>query len=132
MTRLRHIVVGLAFALFGATGGAGAYAQDVITLDPAKALTQYRLDVWKTEQGLPQLSINSMLRTPDGYLWLGTQEGLVRFDGIDFHVFDKRRGFLANSHVSKMVLGRDGSLWMGTRGGGLARSRDGEFTSFTA
>jgi len=131
MRRLRHIVVGLAVALFGATGGVGVYAQDVVTLDPAKALTQYRLDVWKTEQGLPQLSINAILRTPDGYLWLGTQEGLVRFNGIDFHIFDKRRGFLTNSHVTKMTLSRDGSLWVGTRGGGLVRYHDGEFASFT-
>ena len=132
MKRLRHIVVGLAFALIGAAGGTGAYAQAVITLDPAKALTQYQLDVWKTEQGLPQLSINSVLRTPDGYLWLGTQEGLVRFDGIRFHIFDKKSGFLTNSHVSKMVYSSDGSLWVGTRGGGLARYRDGAFTSYTA
>ena len=132
MKRLLHIVVGLVFALLGATGGPGAYAQEAITLNPAKALTQYRLDNWATEQGLPQLSVNSILRTSDGYLWLGTQEGLVRFDGIRFHVFDKKSGFLANSHVSKMTLGSDGSLWVGTRGGGLVRYRDGVFTAFTA
>jgi len=51
-------------------------------LDPAKPLTQFRHDVWKTEDGLPQNTIAAIAQTPDGYLWLGAEPGLVRFDGL--------------------------------------------------
>jgi len=56
-------------------------------LDPKKAITQYNHNVWQAESGRPQNSVNTMIQTRDGYLWLGTQEGLVRFDGVRFAVF---------------------------------------------
>ena len=62
----------------------------VWALDPGKAVTQYMHDVWQTEQGLPQNTVTAIVQAPDGYLWLGTQEGLVRFDGVRFTVFDTR------------------------------------------
>src|SRR5215470_1483526 len=49
---------------------------------------QQRFDSWTTENGLPQNSINDILQTQDGYLWLATNGGLVRFDGVRFVVFD--------------------------------------------
>ena len=58
-------------------------------LDPRKAITQYAHQVWKTDNGLPQNSIQAILQTRDGYIWLGTERGLVRFDGVQFTVFDK-------------------------------------------
>ena len=58
-------------------------------LDPRKAITQYAHQVWKTDAGLPQNSIQAILQTRDGYIWLGTERGLVRFDGVQFTVFDK-------------------------------------------
>ena len=57
-------------------------------LDPQKPITQYVHDVWQIDQGLPQNSVMAMAQTRDGYLWLGTQEGLARFDGVHFTVFD--------------------------------------------
>ena len=60
-------------------------------LDPAKAITQYGHDVWQIEQGLPQNSVLAILQSRDGYLWLGTDEGLVRFDGVRFTLFDKKQ-----------------------------------------
>ncbi|MGD0129131.1 MAG: hypothetical protein ABSF46_27720, partial [Terriglobia bacterium] len=59
-------------------------------LDPTKAITQYVHDSWDTDRGLPQMTITSITRTTEGYLWLATEEGLVRFDGVSFTVFDKR------------------------------------------
>jgi len=53
------------------------------------AVTQYRVDTWSTSDGLPQRSVFSIIQTRDGYLWLSTFDGLVRFDGVRFTVFDK-------------------------------------------
>jgi ligand-binding sensor domain-containing protein len=57
-------------------------------LDPSRALTQYVHRIWQVPQGLPQAAIYSIWQTRDGYLWLGTQTGLVRFDGVRFTTFD--------------------------------------------
>ncbi len=115
--------------LLAAAGGTGAYAQ--IGLDPAKALTQYHLDAWSTDDGLPQNSINALIQTRNGYLWLGTQEGLVRFDGISFKGYDKSNSALSVNYVGPLAEDRHGALWIGTRGGGLSRFQDGTFTTFT-
>ncbi|MDX1545910.1 MAG: two-component regulator propeller domain-containing protein, partial [Rhodothermales bacterium] len=100
-------------------------------LDPAKLLTQYRMDVWTGDDGLPQHSVMALEQTRDGYLWLGTQEGLVRFDGLGMQTFDKRSGELQNNFVSALLEDRHGALWIGTRGGGLTRMQGGEATTFT-
>jgi ligand-binding sensor domain-containing protein/rRNA maturation protein Nop10 len=113
---------------------AGIHAQQVrgIPLDPRKAITQYVHAVWRTEQGLPQNSVRAILQTRDGYLWLGTQEGLVRFDGARFLVFDKKNTpGLRHSFVWSLLEDREGSLWIGTVGGGLSRLQNGRFTAFT-
>src|SRR5450631_1975178 len=57
-------------------------------LDTAKLLSQYRVDIWHVRDGLPQESVRAITETTDGYLWLGTQAGLARFDGDQFRVFD--------------------------------------------
>jgi len=103
-----------------------------LALDPARALTQYGLDIWQEEQGLPNNTVRKIVRTRDGYLWLGTQEGLVRFDGIAFTTFDTRTTpALTHGSVWALLEGRDGSLWIGTNGGGLNRWKDGVVTAWT-
>jgi len=101
-------------------------------LDPAKAITQYGHDVWGVDQGLPQNTITTILQTRDGYIWLGTEEGLARFDGVRFVVFDRRHtpGF-SDNYISALLEDLSGSLWIGTRQGGLMRLSGGIFTSFT-
>jgi ligand-binding sensor domain-containing protein len=107
-------------------------APPALALDPKRAITQYVLDVWQTEQGLPQNSINAICQTRDGYLWLGTSEGFDRFDGVRFTVFDKRNiPELKGNWFRGFAADRDGSLWIGTSGGGLNRLRDGKLTVFT-
>ncbi len=95
-------------------------------LDPERSLTQYVLRSWNERQGLPQNSPMALVQTPDGYLWLGTLEGLVRFDGVRFVVFDRRSNPELSSHRIR-VLTEDpaGYLWVGTENGGLLRF-DGE------
>ena len=101
-------------------------------LNPAKAITQYTHDVWQTEQGLPQNTIPAMVQTRDGYIWLGTELGLVRFDGVRFTVFDEASTPEIKSNiVVALVEDRQGRLWIGTQGGGLTCLQGGKFTTYT-
>lgn len=106
-------MLALAFSLAAASG-------PPMRLDATKPLTQYVLDAWRDDTGLPVDSIAAIAQTPDGYLWIGTEQGLVRFDGIRFTVFDKKStsAFRVNE-VTALLAGRDGTLWIGTRGGGI-------------
>ena len=106
------------FSLLGALLSAPAQA-----LDPARSLDQYGLDSFQSKDGLPQNSVQVITETPDGYLWLGTQEGLVRFDGLRFAVFDRSNTpAFANNHVTAL-LPSPGGLWVGTFGGDLVEWR---------
>jgi ligand-binding sensor domain-containing protein len=109
---------------------AGWLAVPASALDPGMLPTQYILHTWQVEQGLPQNSVEAILQDKDGFLWLGTQEGLVRFDGMAFTVFDRQTTKdLRNNHVLALLQGRDGSLWIGTYGG-LTRYQSGRFTHY--
>lgn len=117
-----------ALALVAALQGPAAFA-----LNPDLALTQYSHRAWvsgQQEEGLPQNSVFSVLQTRDGYLWLATQEGLARFDGTRFTVFNARNTpQIRHNDVWKLIEGRDGALWAATRGGGLVRYKDGVFSN---
>jgi ligand-binding sensor domain-containing protein len=99
-------------------------------LDPSKSMAQYGLDAWATRDGLPQNSVTSLVQTRNGYLWMGTEEGLVRFDGVRFTVYSTRNtpAFRQN-RIEALAEGSDGSLWIGTVDG-LLRKRGDEFTAF--
>jgi signal transduction histidine kinase/ligand-binding sensor domain-containing protein/ActR/RegA family two-component response regulator len=102
------------------------------SLDPSKSVTQYVHDVWTTENGLSQNSVLAIAQTPDGYLWLGTEEGLLRFDGARFVKFDKRNvAVLQSNEVDSLLVDRRGVLWIGTRGGGLVSFNQGIFKGLT-
>ncbi len=101
-------------------------------LDPGKRLTQLVLDSWPSERGLPQNSVHALAQTRDGFLWVGTEEGLARFDGIEFRVFNKRTTpGLNHNFIRALLEDRDGNLWIGTEGGGLSRLSKGTFTALT-
>src|SRR5579864_8790017 len=96
-------------------------------------ISEYVHDVWQTADGLPQNSVQAIAQTPDGYLWIATQEGLVRFDGIRFQVFDRNSNpELGNNDIRALRVTHDGSLWAGTLLGDLVRLKNGKFTSYTA
>jgi ligand-binding sensor domain-containing protein len=100
-------------------------------LDPQKALTQYSHDIWQDRDGLPHNTVQAITQTADGYLWLGTEIGLARFDGARFVVFDRKNTpGIKNNDVTALFASRDGGLWIGTRGGGLTRLKDGRFTNY--
>jgi ligand-binding sensor domain-containing protein/signal transduction histidine kinase len=105
--------------------------QPAIAIVTDEPLFRYRPDVWQTENGLPQNTVHTILQTRDGYLWLATEEGLARFDGIRFKVFDTRNTEqIRSKSVRELFEDREGSLWIGTTGG-LTRLRDSRFTAYT-
>jgi signal transduction histidine kinase/ligand-binding sensor domain-containing protein len=106
----------------------------VLLYCPSSGLAQYRFDAWTTENGLPNNWVVAIRQTHDGYLWLATQDGLARFDGVRFHVFSKVNvPEMTSNKFSYGALWEDhqGTLWMGTTDGGVIRYHDGVFTSLT-
>src|SRR5689334_8482859 len=86
------------------------------------APAQYRFDHWTTDNGLPQNTVGSILQTTDGYIWFTTLDGLVRFDGVRFTVFNKNNSKnLPSNRLVKLVAEDDNTLWLITEEAGLAR-----------
>ena len=94
-------------------------------------VAQYRFDSWTTDNGLPQNSVLAILQTHDGYLWLTTSDGLVRFDGVRFSIFARGAKGLISNRFTALFEDREGMLWIGTEDRGLVRYRDGTFTSYS-
>jgi len=113
-------------------GVPAAYPHVVDSTLQRKAISQYTHEMWTTDNGLPQNSVNTIVQTPDGYLWLGTQEGLVRFDGVKFTVFDKSNTPAINSnYITSLCIDDTGTLWIGTYEGGIIQYGDNTFTRIT-
>lgn len=104
----------------------------VYTLSAANASAQYHIDSWTTSDGLPQSSVNDILQTHDGFLWLATFGGLVRYDGVTFKVFNtgNTRG-LKSSRFLRLFEDGEGQLWITTENAGVTRFRDGVFNTYT-
>jgi signal transduction histidine kinase/ligand-binding sensor domain-containing protein len=84
-----------------------------------------------TDNGLPQNSVYAIDQTPDGYLWIATFDGLVRFDGHRMTVFNHAEvPEILSNRILALRVDREGSLWIGTEGGGVARMKDGAVRSF--
>jgi len=98
------------------------------TLDANKSLTQYAHRIWGQEEGLFQPTIYSILQTRDGFLWLGTQDSLIRFDGIRFREFQDGNSVLHGRLIHALVEDGSGNLWVGSLGGGVVRISPDGFT----
>jgi signal transduction histidine kinase/ligand-binding sensor domain-containing protein len=110
---------------------AAAYLlQAAWALDPSKSLTQYSRRTWAQEDLLPQDTIKAIAQTTDGYLWLGTDEGLARFDGFEFTPFNKSNGDLPANSIAALAASQDGSLWIGTSSG-LTQYHGKQFRSYS-
>jgi signal transduction histidine kinase/ligand-binding sensor domain-containing protein len=94
-------------------------------------MAQYRFDHWTTDNGLPQNSVRDIVQTRDGYLWFTTFDGLVRFDGVRFTVFNKSNspGLISNRFVD-LFEDRRGDLWATTETGEVVRRHGGRFTTY--
>jgi ligand-binding sensor domain-containing protein/signal transduction histidine kinase len=108
-----------------------ACAVPCLALEPSTPLANLVRQAWGMENGLPQNTVQALLQTSDGFLWLGTEVGLVRFDGNSFAVFDRNSSpALPGNDVRCLLEARDGALWIGTSEG-LARLKDGVVKTFT-
>jgi ligand-binding sensor domain-containing protein/signal transduction histidine kinase/CheY-like chemotaxis protein/HPt (histidine-containing phosphotransfer) domain-containing protein len=105
--------------------------RSVSALDPSRELSRYGHDIWRIEQGLPQDTIEALAQTTDGYLWIGTQRGLARFDGVRFRVYTpSNTPALHSVAIDTLLPDRDGGLWITTDGGGLTHFQGGRFKSY--
>ena len=92
------------------------------------ATTDYLVDAWDTEHNLPDSSVTAIAQTPDGYLWIGTYNGLARFDGVRFVTFDPANTpELTHARIRKLFVDRQGTLWINTFDGSLTTLRHGTF-----
>jgi ligand-binding sensor domain-containing protein len=100
----------------------------VLCLVPVPLQAQTRVDTWTTDNGLPQNSVTGLTQTPDGYIWLTTQEGLVRFDGVRFTVFNRSNTpAITNNRMSGAFADRRGRIWMRTEEGEILSYEKGVF-----
>ena len=99
----------------------------LFALDPQKQISQFGYSTWSRQNGLPANALNIAIQTHDGYLWLGTTFGLLRFDGVHFDAMSTDTIDSKNREViTALCETRDGSLWIGTGYTGLRRLKDGK------
>lgn len=86
---------------------------------------------WQVESGLPQNKVTAVVQSRDGYLWLGTYNGLARFDGVRFQVFNENNtSELRSSRVTSLFEAADGTLWIGDESGQVTKYKDGKFEAW--
>jgi ligand-binding sensor domain-containing protein/serine phosphatase RsbU (regulator of sigma subunit) len=111
-----HVRRGLGLASLVA--GVSLVSPEASAVDTARSFDQYATRTWTQGEGLPQNSVLAIAQTPDGYLWLGTEGGLVRFDGVKLTTFDRRRQpKLQSANVLSLGVDGAGTLWIGTTAG---------------
>jgi ligand-binding sensor domain-containing protein len=103
-------------------------ANSARALSSHKAISQYIRDEWGAEQGFPGGPVYAIAQTPDGYLWIGAEKGLVRFDGLHFRLFKASDSpTLPAGSVLGLAVDGNGDLWVRLQGPKLLRYHDGKF-----
>ena len=121
MQRVRGLATWLAIM-------AGLFGSAIHSRAQSGVLVGYTRHLWEASDGLPEQTVQAFAQTQDGYLWIGTSGGLVRFDGSHFTVYERQNTpSLRENSVFCLMVSRDGALWIGTEGGGLARYAGGVF-----
>ena len=123
---LRAAGVGLLFAVIALLPLTTASA-----VDPNQAITQYVHESWDDDSGLPQNSVLALAQTPDGFLWIGTEDGLAFFDGVRFTRVGTQSSPALRASISALFVDHKGNLWVGSHGSGLACRSNGRFVSYT-
>ena len=113
-----------------AIAGLGAlwFVVSAFAVDPTRTVSQYLHDSWRTERGWPGGSITAIAQTSDGYLWIGTDKGLVRFDGLNFHQFERAdpNPILIGPIRTLLVDAKD-NLWILLQNTQIFRYHNGNF-----
>lgn len=121
--RLRQILLIFLFPLILSTV--------LLSLDPDTAIDKYIIRVLSRKAGLPQDTVYDIVQDRTGYMWFGTDEGAVRFDGVRFETFNKRNTEeIKNNSITSFFVASDGALWIGTFGGGVTVYKDGIFSNY--
>ncbi len=108
---------------------AGLYFHQTVCAETTN-LPEYFTRVWQTRDGLPNNAVTAIVQTREGYLWLATYDGLVRFDGVSFTTFDNSNTpEMHSSRITSLFEDAQGSLWIGCETGDLVRYHDGHFYS---
>jgi signal transduction histidine kinase/ligand-binding sensor domain-containing protein len=108
-------------------GLAGLSIGPAYAIDPNRAMSQYIHDRWGPERGFPRGPVYAIAQTPDGYLWIGTDAGLVRFDGLNFRLMLGNSTSTPTNSVLGLTVDREGNLWVRLQGPTMLRYRDGVF-----
>ena len=102
------------------------FAIPAVAVDPMERFHDYVRDNWSVENGLPQISVLTITQDSTGYIWLGTQNGIARFDGVRFNVYDRRTTGVDTTMATVSYTDRSGQPWFGT-GHGVLRLNHGKF-----
>src|SRR5712671_1713771 len=103
---------------------------DAHALDPNRLPSQYIREQWTTEPRFPGGVVNGIAQTTDGYLWIGTDRGLIRFDGFNFRPVSLTSIAIASSaSILQLLTDAGGKLWIRPQGADLVRQKDGKFES---
>jgi signal transduction histidine kinase/ligand-binding sensor domain-containing protein len=122
---LRCVLMAVVLALLAVSASSFAIVPD-------RQLTQYAHNVWRTQDGALTGTPTTVTQTSDGYIWIGTRSGLLRFDGVRFLPWSPPEGQpLPSSNITNLLGGKDGSLWIGTSVG-LARWKSGRLTNYSS
>lgn len=126
-------IAALAAAILAAmTTAAWAGPTETAEAEAVPPLRHYLRQNWQTADGLPQNSVRTIAQTAEGYLWFGTAEGLVRFDGNRFTLYNRTSTpALPSGNIQSLAVAADGALWIGFRRHGLARLHAGQLTRWT-
>ena len=121
LKQTRWILIGIVLA---------GLVTDARALDPNRLPSQYVREQWTTETRFPGGAVNGIAQTADGYLWIGTDRGLIRFDGFNFRpVSFAPIATASNVPILQLLTDGGGKLWVRPQGADLVRQKDGKFES---
>jgi ligand-binding sensor domain-containing protein len=108
------------------------FLSEAHALDPHRQFSQYVREKWSAANGLPGGAVHAIAQSPDGYLWIGTDKGLVRFDGFTFVPVQPKSLLLQNDPILGLMTDAEGDLWVRMQTAGLLRYNRGKFENLAS